>query len=120
MAGGEYEPSDSRDVTRGAPAGTAPGKPSGWHEREDGESTRGEMEPGDSRDVTGAAPAGTEPGRATGWRDADGKEGTGDDVAKSAPPAGVPDGAPFSAADAAAALLDASATSRGSDDRHPG
>ena len=51
MAGGEYEPDDSRKVT-----GEKGPKGKSWREQEPpSPGDRGELEPGDSRNVTGTA-----------------------------------------------------------------
>lgn len=113
MPGGEYEPKDSRDVTRKP---NAPGKPTGWRGKEGAPpQERGELEPNDSRDVTRHPNA---PGEPSGWRETEdpeqaetgeaGKAGEDADErqrrarAETRPPVGVPqEGRPFTAEEAA-------------------
>ena len=103
MPGHEYEPKDSRDVTRQQ---NTPGKSTHWREKEGavGDSDRGELEPDDSRDVTRHQNA---PGEPTGWREQeDGaaqRSGGDEPLPDAAPPAGVRQKHPVSAEEAARA-----------------
>ena len=93
MAGGEYAPKDSRDVTL---HDNEPGKPSGWRKAEDGEVTKdSELAPNDQRNVTGTAK--TPDGH---WTDNQAK-----------PPRGVPQDEPVSAGEAAQGAPSAADTS---------
>jgi hypothetical protein len=97
MAGSEYEPSDSRNVTLSP---NEPGKPNGWREKEAaGETKRGELEPEDSRNVTEEGVP--EPGSVPNWRE---KEARGHEPGGASTPPGVPqEGKPFTAEEAAEA-----------------